>query len=71
MKPTKVTITLPRWLLEEIDQVVDEAETFRSEVIAMLCEYCFDHEEIIEELFPLEEEGEAETENPDKNGDEA
>jgi metal-responsive CopG/Arc/MetJ family transcriptional regulator len=62
MKPLKLGITLPAYLVEQIDQLADEVETFRSEVISMLVEYCFDHAEIIDELFPLEEESKEEQE---------
>jgi len=73
MKPLKLGITLPAYLVEEIDKLAAEVETFRSEVIAMLVEYCFDHMEIIDELFPYEkgkEEEEEEEEEPEPESEE-
>ena len=73
MKPLKLGITLPAYLVEEIDKLAAEVETFRSEVIAMLVEYCFEHMEIIDELFPYEEgkeEEEEEEEEPEPESEE-
>jgi metal-responsive CopG/Arc/MetJ family transcriptional regulator len=71
MKGVKVTITLPTYLLQEVDGLAEEAETFRSDVITSILDYVFDNEEILDEIFPYEEEGESETENQDENGDES
>jgi hypothetical protein len=70
MKPRSLGITLPAYLVEQIDQLADEVETFRSEIISMLVEYCFDHAEIIDELFPLEEGEDTEKEGESEGEDE-
>jgi metal-responsive CopG/Arc/MetJ family transcriptional regulator len=61
-KTTKVTITIPEYLLKVVDEMADDIESFRSEVITDLLVYCFDHEEVLNEVFPVEEE-EEESEN--------
>lgn len=48
----EVTITLPKYLLEAIDGLAETVEKTRSAVIEAFAEYCLDHEDIIDELFP-------------------
>lgn len=55
-KRTQVTITLPAYLLDNIDELAEETELNRSDIMEMLLDYCFDHSEIIDEVFPYEEE---------------
>jgi metal-responsive CopG/Arc/MetJ family transcriptional regulator len=55
-KRTQVTITLPAYLLDNIDELAKETELNRSDIMEMLLDYCFDHSEIIDEVFPYEEE---------------
>ena len=60
-KRVKVTITLPKHLLDAIDELAGMAETTRSDVIDSFADYCLKNEEIVDELFPiLEEEAEEE-----------
>jgi metal-responsive CopG/Arc/MetJ family transcriptional regulator len=54
----RVSITLPTRVLRNIDDLADEVGLSRSEVIADLCEYCLDNKEIIDEIYPFEEEEE-------------
>ena len=51
-----LTIDLPRWMKEDIDDLADETGLSRSEVIKMFLEYVLKDEEIINEIFPEEEE---------------
>jgi len=53
-----VSITMPSRVLYKIDQLAEETELSRSEVITDLCMYCLDDDEIINEIYPYEEEGE-------------
>jgi metal-responsive CopG/Arc/MetJ family transcriptional regulator len=55
-KRTQITITLPAYLLDNIDELAKETELNRSDIMEMLLDYCFDHSEIIDEVFPYEEE---------------
>lgn len=57
---SRVSITMLSRILKKIDGLAEEVELSRSEVIADLCEYCLDHEKIIDELYPYEEENEEE-----------
>ena len=58
----KISITLPEDMVEELDKLSEEADTDRSDVIESFLEHCLGNEEIIETVFPLEEEGEPEEE---------
>jgi len=57
-----LSIDLPRWIIEDIDDLADETGLSRSEVIKMFLEYVLKNEEIIDEIFPEEEEDEDEEE---------
>ncbi|MFQ6064579.1 MAG: hypothetical protein ACE5L6_03805 [Candidatus Bathyarchaeia archaeon] len=54
----EVTITLPKYLLQSINGLAEAVEKTRSEVIKAFAEYCLDHEDIIDELFPRKKEDE-------------
>lgn len=62
LKRTKVTITLPKYLLEALDELAVAVETSRSDVVESFVEYGLDHEDIVDELFPPVEEEEGESE---------
>jgi hypothetical protein len=49
----EVTITLPKYLLEAIEGLAETVEKTRSEVIEAFAQYCLDHEDIIDKLFPF------------------
>ena len=49
----EVTITLPKYLLEAIEGLAETVEKTRSAVIEAFAEYCLDHEDIIDKLFPF------------------
>lgn len=66
LRKKKITITIYEWVLNAIDDLAGDVGTFRSDIIEALCGYCFDHEEIVNGLFPFKEEGEEEEENQDE-----
>jgi len=47
---------MPTRVLRRIDKLAKEVELSRSEVITNLCEFCLDDEEVIDEIYPYEEE---------------
>jgi len=51
---------MPARILRRINRLAREVELSRSEVITDLCTYCLDDEEIIDEIYPYEEEDEEE-----------
>jgi len=55
-----VSITMPSRVLHRIDKLAKETELSRSEVITDLCMYCLDDDDIINEIYPFEEEEEEE-----------
>jgi metal-responsive CopG/Arc/MetJ family transcriptional regulator len=52
----QISITMPARTLRRIDKLSDEVELSRSEVVAELCDYCLNDDDIIDEIFPYEEE---------------
>jgi predicted transcriptional regulator len=70
-KRTQVTITLPAYLLNKIDDLAEETELNRSDIMETLLDYCFDHSDIVDEIFPYEEgESEGDTEETDQDQEE-
>ena len=65
-KREKVTITLPAYLIDDVDGLVEETDQTRSDVIEALLEYSFANSDIIDEIFPYEEEGEKEGESEEE-----
>ena len=55
MRIVKVTVSLPDALVDDLDQLADEVDTDRSDVIEGLLEYAFDH---LDEVFPESDEEE-------------
>jgi len=51
-----ITIDLPKWMIEDIDDLADEIGISRSEVIKMFLEHVLNDEEIIDEVFPEEKD---------------
>jgi len=51
-----LTIDLPKWMIEDIDDLANETELSRSEVIKMFLEYVLDDEDIINQVFPEKDE---------------
>ena len=52
----RVSITMPSRIVRRIDKLADEVELSRSEVIADLCRYCLEDQEVIDEIYPYEED---------------
>lgn len=52
----RISITMPARILRRINNLARDVELSRSEVITDLCTYCLDDEEIIDEIYPYEEE---------------
>ena len=65
-KLVKVSVNLPQDLLEDIDDLVDEVETDRTDIILGLLEYGLDH---VDDVFEPEEE--EETEEKDETEEES
>jgi len=53
-----VSITMPSRVLYKVDQLVEETGLSRSEVITDLCMYCLGDDDIVNEIYPYEEEEE-------------
>jgi hypothetical protein len=58
-KLTKVSVNLPKSLLQELDDIAEEAETDRTDIIQGLLEYGLDN---IDDVFAAEDEEEGESE---------
>lgn len=56
MKGEKVTFTIPRWVLAAIDDLAEDIEASRSDVVSGLLSHCFQDDEIIDEVFPFEDQ---------------
>jgi metal-responsive CopG/Arc/MetJ family transcriptional regulator len=52
----KALVTLPSKLIEKLDALGDEVGINRSQVISDICEFVLDDEDIIDEIYPREEE---------------
>jgi predicted transcriptional regulator len=66
----QISITLPRDLLYELDELAKELEFSRSDVIEEILQYCFELNLIDEEIFPFEEGEESETEQEESEENE-
>lgn len=62
LKRVKVTITLPKYLLDAIDELAEMTESNRSYVIEAFTDYGLNDQGIVDELFPYEETEEEEIE---------
>lgn len=58
----KLLISLREDLVDELDDIAEEVEASRSDVIRDILDYVLDHEEILNDIFPYEEEEEEESE---------
>jgi metal-responsive CopG/Arc/MetJ family transcriptional regulator len=56
----RVSITMPTRVLRRINKLAREVELSRSEVITDLCEFCLDDDEVIDKIYPYEDEEEDE-----------
>ena len=58
----KVSITLPKRIVQAVDGVADEVEISRSEVIADILERVISNEDLLNEIYPSDEGDEKEEE---------
>ena len=52
----RITANLPRWVVDELDGLVDDTGTSREEVLKEILEHVLNDEELVNEIFPQEEE---------------
>jgi len=64
----KVSVNLPKDVLEDIDDLAEEVETDRTDIIQGLLEYGLDH---VDDIFEAEEEEEGESEEEETEEDES
>lgn len=57
-KIRKIGISMPQSLVSSIDSLADEVGLSRSEIITDVMEYVFSKPTIVDEIYPVEEEGE-------------
>lgn len=55
-KGEKVTVTIPRWILHAVDDVAGDIEGSRSDVVTELLAHCFQEDDILDEVFPYEDD---------------
>ncbi len=47
---------LPKWVVDELDRLADETNTNVNEVLKEILEYVLNDEELVDDIFPEEEE---------------
>ena len=52
----RITANLPRWVVDELSGLADETGTSREEVLKEILEHVLNDEELVNEIFPQEEE---------------
>lgn len=57
-KSVKVTISMPKFILEGIDELAQEVEISRSEVISNILQEVISNDSLLDKIYPLEEEKE-------------
>lgn len=62
MRTVRMSISLSEWIVEEIENLAEEVEASKSEVIEDILSYVLENEELLNEIFPYEEEVEEEEE---------
>jgi len=68
-KMTSVTIRLPEDLVAAIDDLAEEADTSRTEIMEEILSYVMAKEDLVDEIFPEEGEGEEEEEDEGESED--
>lgn len=66
---TSVTIRLPEDLVAAIDDLAEEADTSRTEIMEEILSYVMAKEDLVDEIFPEEGEGEEEEEDEGESED--
>ncbi len=52
----RITANLPKWVVDELDRLADETETARDEVLKEILEHVLNDEDLVDEIFPEEED---------------
>lgn len=55
LKSEKISITLPQWIIEDVDELSDDVGITRSEVIADILRHVLRDEDLLNEIYPFEE----------------
>lgn len=56
MEMVKVSVSMPLWVQNEINSLSDEMNTSRSDVISEILEYVIENEDVLNDIFPMEDE---------------
>ena len=48
----ELTIDLPNWIIEEVDDLAKKTKLSRSKIIKEMLEYIIDHNDLFGEIFP-------------------
>lgn len=59
VKSGQITVTMPQWVIDGVDELADEIEISRSEIIADILETVLENEDMLNEVYPLEDDEEA------------
>jgi metal-responsive CopG/Arc/MetJ family transcriptional regulator len=57
VKTGQITITMPQFIIEDIDELAKEIEISRSEVISDILRTVLRNEDMLNQVYPLEPEG--------------
>lgn len=68
VKSRSVTITMPQYVLDDVDELAEEIEISRSEVIADILRVVLRNEDMLNQVYPLEED--EPEEEPEEEGEE-
>lgn len=55
LKSEKISITLPQWIIEDVDELSADVGITRSEVIADILRHVLRDEELLNDIYPCEE----------------
>jgi metal-responsive CopG/Arc/MetJ family transcriptional regulator len=50
----ELTINLPNWIIEDVDDLAKKTKLSRSKIIKEMLEYIIDHKDLFDEIFPPE-----------------
>jgi len=51
----ELTIDLPNWIIEGVDDLAKKTKLSRSKIIKEMVEYILDHKDLFDEIFPQQE----------------
>ncbi len=52
----RIYANLPKWVVEELDNLADETDTSIQEVLKQILEHVLNDEALVDEIFPTEED---------------